>query len=71
MCSTLSYELFKFLAHCRTPIILKDFIYLFLERGEGRERERERKIDVGEKHQSLASHTPPNWGPGRQPRHVP
>ena len=28
---------------------LKDFIYLFLERGEGRERER--NIDVREKHQ--------------------
>ena len=24
----------------------KDFIYLFLERGEGREKERERNIDV-------------------------
>ena len=25
---------------------LKDFMYLFLERGEGREKERERNIDV-------------------------
>ena len=25
---------------------LKDFIYLFLERGEGREKERERNINV-------------------------
>ena len=25
----------------------KDFIYLFLERGEGREKERERNINVG------------------------
>ena len=29
---------------------LKDFIYLFLERGEGREEERERNINVREKH---------------------
>ena len=27
-----------------------DFIYLFLERGEGKEKERERNIDVQEKH---------------------
>ena len=27
-------------------IIFKDFIYLFLERGEGREKERERYINV-------------------------
>ena len=33
----------------------KDFIYLFLERGEGREEERERNINVGEKHGSDAS----------------
>ena len=31
-------------------IYFKDFIYLFLERGEGREKERERNIDVREKH---------------------
>ena len=42
-------------------LFLKYFIYLFLERGEGRE-----------KHQSVvASHSPPHWGPGLQPRHVP
>ena len=45
-----------------------DFIYLFLERGEGREKERERNIDVPEKHRLVASHMP--WGPGPQPRHV-
>ena len=28
------------------PFLKKDFIYLFLERGEGREREREKNIDV-------------------------
>ena len=37
----------------------KNFIYLFLERGEGREKERERSINVGEIHQSAASHAPP------------
>ena len=45
-------------------------VYLFLERGEGREKERERNIDVWEKHPSFASHTSPNWGPGLQPRLV-
>ena len=33
-----------------TTISLKDFIYLFLERKEGREKERKRNIDVREKH---------------------
>ena len=28
----------------------KDFIYLFLERGGGRDKEKERNIDVREKH---------------------
>ena len=37
----------------------KDFIYLFLERGEGREKERERNIDVREKHQLVAFPTGP------------
>ena len=30
--------------------IFKDFIYLFLEKGEGREKERERSLEVREKH---------------------
>ena len=38
---------------------LKDFIYLFLERGKRREKERERNIDLREKHQSVASRRPP------------
>ena len=40
---------------------LKDFIYLFLERGEGREKERERNINVA------------SWAPctGDLVRHVP
>ena len=35
-------------------ILFKDFIYLFLERGEGKEKERERNINVW-----FASCTPP------------
>ena len=45
---------------------LKDFIYLLLERGKGREKERERNIHVWD----VASHIATNWGPGLQPRHV-
>ena len=37
----------------------KDFIYLFLEREEGREKERERHINVWEQHQLVASCVPP------------
>ena len=43
-------------------LILKDFIYLFLERGEGRKTERERNINVGEKYQWVASCICPDWG---------
>ena len=39
----------------------KDFIYLFLERGEGREKERERNINVREKHPSVTSRMRPTW----------
>ena len=35
--------------------IFKDFIYLFLERGEGREKERGRNIYVQERHRLVAS----------------
>ena len=51
--------------------LLKDFIYLFLERREGREKKRERNIDVREKHQLVVSHTCPNSGPNPQLRQVP
>ena len=44
---------------------LKIFIYLFLERREGREKEMERNISV------WLPLTHPHWGPGPQPRHVP
>ena len=40
----------------------KDFIYW--KRGEGREKEGERNIDIKEIYQSVASCTPPPWGPG-------
>ena len=49
----------------------KDFIYLFFERGEGREEERERNIAVREKHRSVASRAHPNQGPNPQPRLMP
>ena len=42
----------------------KDFIYLFLERGEGRKRGKETPVC------GCLSSTP-YWGPGLQPRHVP
>ena len=42
---------------------LKNFIYLFLERGEGRETRRETLMC------GCLSSTP-YWGPGLQPRHV-
>ena len=49
--------------------IIKDFIYLFLEKGKGREKKRDnimykRNID-------WLPLTCPNWEPGLQPRHVP
>ena len=49
----------------------KDFIYLLLERGQGREKERERNTSVGEMCGLVPSHTPPIPGPGPQPRHAP
>ena len=52
------------------PEIFKDFIYLFLERGERRDKEREINIDVWDTSISYLMHTP-NRGPGPQPRHVP
>ena len=36
-------------------IRFKDFIHLFVEKGEGREKERERNIDARETHGSVAS----------------
>ena len=49
----------------------KDFIYLFLEREEGRENERERNIHVREKYWLVAFCRYPSWGPNPQPGHMP
>ena len=48
-----------------TPIFFKDFIYLFLHRGEGWEKQREKISMCG-----CLLHAP-YWGPGLNPRHVP
>ena len=45
----------------RIVYFFKDFIYLFLERGDGKEK--------GPSMCGCLSHTP-YWGPGLQPRHV-
>ena len=37
------------------------FIYLFLERWEGKEKERDRNIDVQEINQLVNSRIAPNW----------
>ena len=44
-----------------------DFVYLLLERGEGKEKERERNIDVQEIHQLVASSTPPTGDLAQNP----
>ena len=49
---------------------IKDFIYVFLERGRGREKE-ERNIDMRDKHHLVASHMHPDQESNLQPRHVP
>ena len=49
----------------KSYFIFKDFIYLFLERGEGRKKKRKRDISV------WLPLKCPHWGPGPQPRHVP
>ena len=40
--------------------VYKNCLYLFIEREEKREEGRKRNIKVWEKHQSVASHMPPN-----------
>ena len=46
-------------------VLFLRFIYLFLERGAGREKEKKRNINAW-----LPLHAP-NWGSGLKPRHVP
>ena len=61
---------FPFLKNCHAPFVLdffKDFIYLLLERGGGREKERERNINVREKYRLVASHMRPDQQLNRQP----
>ena len=48
--------------------VFKDFIYLFLERGERKDKERDRNINVREIHQSVASRTPPTEDLAQNPR---
>ena len=47
------------------PIVLKDFIYLFSEKGKGKEKEREKHQYV------IACHIGPTGEHGPQPGHVP
>ena len=49
-------------------MFLKDFVYLFLQGGEGREKEGERNSDVT---QLPLTHQFLRLGPGPQPRHGP
>ena len=57
---------YRFMPNFPAKLFFKDFV-LFIFRERRKEGERE-----GEKHQCVvASHVPPNWGPGLQPRHVP
>ena len=42
-----------------TVLYIYFILFYFLERGERKEKERERNISVREKHESVASHTPP------------
>ena len=49
---------------CRGFFLFKDFIYLFLEKGEARKKGRETSL-------CGCLLNAPYWGPGWQPRHVP
>ena len=46
-------------------------LFIFLERGEGREKGRERNLDVREKHRFVASHTCPDQALNLQSGPVP
>ena len=67
-CKSKSYPKIKLLFYCKKVSIdgfLKKILFIFRQR----EREGERE---GENHQCVvAPCSPPHWGPGLQPRHVP
>ena len=62
---------FRIRGNLNSFFFFKDSIYLFLERGEGRQEEGERNIDVRENIDQLVAPHALNGGPGLQPRHVP
>ena len=55
------YHLLGSFLHWSFGFLKNDFFNLFLERGKGTEKEKERNINVREKHQSVATCTPPTW----------
>ena len=59
------FQFLEFTKKVENILFLKDFIYLFLDRGEGKEKERERNTNV------WLYLCCPYWGAGPQPRHVP
>ena len=61
LCDLLKRHFFSFFLN-------KDFVYLFLDRGEGKEKERKRHSTVW---LPLACPLIGLWGPDPQPRHVP
>ena len=67
LCALAVFESMLWLHVSEFPSFFFFFKILFIFRQRGMEGERE-----GEKHQCVvASHVPPYWGPGLQPRHVP
>ena len=72
MTTFLTFALDVFFSHWRFYLFyFKDFIYLFLERGERREKERERNISVWLPLMCGCLSCARSWEPGPQPRHVP
>ena len=51
-------------SHSSIAHIFYKILFLFLERGEGKEKK-------GEKHQGVVASCAPNQGPGPQPRYLP
>ena len=59
-CCSMSVKVYIFITIYWPDIFKKDFIYLFLERGEEREKEREKNIHA-------VSHAPPTWDLAHNP----